>query len=650
MTRRAVPFGIGWYFGLTAAFFLCVNGPLGIGGGAVLTAAALLIGILAAVFRVSYKNRALLFLAAFAVASAYSSLFAALRLAPLEALDGKTVTVSGTVEEYSESDRSLVTLRGKVDGIPTKVSAYINGFSGGFSDRVTFDAIISVHRDTAFFRSRETYLPDGVYVGATAVGRAEISDKRSVFGLVREYSRNVSRKILTNVGGKAGELLCACVTGDWSALSDSLRLSLNRAGAGHLASVSGLHVSVAALTVLYILKRLKAPKFVYILSTEAIIILFVVFSGMRVSAIRAAVMMSIALMSYAVRRRTDPLNTLCVCAFLMTVLNPFAAADSSLMLSLSGVFGVAVMSPSLIKEFGIKNRLLKAVCVSVCASLSTAPFAMLYFNELSVISPFVNLLAIPLCTVSLVLGMLFALTGCVFTPLIQAAGIFAKLTVSLCDWASKFGFSYISLGFGAVSAVAGCAAVISAAVFLISKSPRITSFSAAAGAAITLAVYACISIMTSGNLYLTVLSQGDSHAAVLRKGGDCIIIDFDGGCAGAVETVLERRGAAGIPAVFIFENAAASYAEYSDLPFKAEKFYIPEGEYIYGAGDVEYISDGFSASASGITFYCRDGGIKIDISESSGVSLLRGLTVITQNDEKTVYKGDIIKEIRLGGD
>ena len=659
MTRRLIPISAGFLAGLFAAFQLCVNGGFGLNGFLYLIAAAALLGFLSIIFHVRFRARVLVFCCAFAVACAYSAASTALKLLPLEALDGETVEIVGKVVDYTESDRSAVTVSGRVNGIRTKVLVYISGFSGDLGDEVRLFARVSKLGDSPFFRSREYYLPDGVLLTASAAGGFEVTpSSRSLFDLLRGYSTRVSLEIRKNVGGESGELLAAMVTGDRTAFSDGLRLKLNRAGVGHLAAVSGLQVSIVALAVMLFMRKLRASRLFSAAVTEACVAAFIVFSGLRVSAIRAGIMMTVAILSTIAKRRSDPLNTICLCGLLMTVWNPYSAADSSLVLSLSGVFGVAVMSPAVARAFSLRLKIVKSLAASLCACAATAPFIMLYFNELSIVSPLTNLFAIPVCALALMLGMVYALTGCAVPGIARFAGFLVGTVIRASGAVSQHRFTYIPLGSNILVFSAAFAAATVIAIYLLTHRSRFTAFCAVLCAAAVICVYGAQSIITQNNIYLTALSRNSDHALVLRKGAECIIIDFDGGMAGGVETVIERSGIAKVRAVLLFDNAEAAYSAYAEMPIAPDIVYLPENAYVFG-GKVatENLPDGSSIGIFGAELTLKDGGVSIYLSDSvttvaqdgSGtINMLNGITVLNENGEIRVFKGDIIKEIKLG--
>ena len=663
MTRRAVPLAFGFLAGLYAAYALCVSGTAGSAGFLFLVVSAALLGALALIFKVRFRARALLFLVALICAVAYSWVYTSLRLRPLEMLSGETVTISGRVTDMTYGDSAAIIVDGDINGISTKLLVYVNDFSGGIGDKVTLTARAETFADTPFFNARRYYLPDGVMLYAQNASDIRVTDgDPTIVERLRAYSRDVSESIRRIVPSGAGQFLSAMVTGDRASMSDALNLGFNRAGVGHLASVSGFHVSVIAFAVYAALRKARFPKILSVLVSEAAIAAFVVFAGLRISALRAAIMMTVALGAEVFRKRTDPLNTICLCALALTLFMPYTVADVSFQLSLAGVLGAVVIAPNLIQEFDLKSGVAKAFAVSLCAQAATTPFIIQYFNEISVVAPITNLAAVPVSCLALILGMLYAALGCRPRFLIRFAGALVSLVVKLCECVSSFRAAYIPLGNRLLPTLGLVALAVCVTFYVVTKKRRMTAFFAAFCAAAVLLAHGVYTVADSQNVHMTVINRAAEHALVLRKGAECIIIDFDSRSADAFETLAERNGITSPRAAILYGRAEAGYSAYSSIAAKPEIIYLPANSYVYGgAVPCGNIPDGtkialpwcsITADSGGAHIVTENGEADIRLGAADGggikISLLDGVTVINDG-EITAYSGDLIKNIRLGG-
>ncbi len=659
MTRRAVTVFAGWFCGLFLSFRLCVNGILGYRGFAVLCAFTIFLGAAAIVLRVKFRAKVMLFAAAFAVAAGYSALKTSLILAPLESLSGSSAHVSGKIISCAGGDITTAVIKGKAGGISARMTAYLPGFGGREGDTVEFDARITRFTDDPFFGARENYLPDGVYISVSPVSEVVItgSDK-NIFDFILEYGRKVAERIRENVAGEPGELLASMVTGDRTVFSDSLRTKLNRAGIGHLAAVSGLHVSVLVAAVMAILKKLKLPRAITASVCGLCVLGFIAFSGFRASAIRAGIMLAVLIVSGVVRRRADALNSICVCGLLMTLFNPYSAADSSFVLSMSGVFGVGVMAPAAIKALGVRHKIPKALCASVCASLATVPAVMLWFDGFSLAAPFVNIIAIPLCSFALIPGMIYALLGAGPELLLAVPEIILKFVIRAAELISKADILYLPFGFKAAAASAIILFATAAAVHLIYKDTRKTALLALMFTAAVMAIYAVNVAAVRNYLYLDILSDGEGRAAVLRLGGESVIMDFTGDMPQKAAKAVERSGAEKVRAAVIYDNAPAAYSSYRDGPNPPERYYLPGLGAGIGPEDAFSAAFGSEISFNGAVIKITEDGAEIymnsgekrviSLSGEGDINLLSGLAVIRTPDGPEVIKGGLYKTIKLG--
>lgn len=645
MTRKTATAFSGWLCGLILSFLLCVNGSLGFGGYIFLAAWAAVLGMSAVILKLGFKYRALLFFGAFAAALAYSGVKTALVLVPLEALDGQTVTVVGRVCDYTEGDRARVVIKGTAGGYPGKFSITLSGFGGGFGDEISLEASVSKISDSDTFSARTVYLPDGIYLSGTAVSDVTtLSPGGSIADRLREYGRRVSREIRREVGGEAGELLAASVTGDSSAISDALRSRLNRSGIAHLAAVSGLHVSAAAFALMYILRRIRAPRSLSAAVCGLSVMMFAAFSGFRVSAVRAGIMVLSGIAAFTAHRRQDTLTTLSLSGFVITLADPFAAADVSLLLSLAGVFGVGVAAPAVIKAVGLKNPAAVSLCGSACASAATAPIAIRFYGGTSLLAPLTNLLAVPLCSLSLVFGMIYAALGTAFSLPIKVAGALCEAVTALAGGVSSLGFSYLCGGGLAIAAAISAIAVFT--VYFMTSNVRKTAFSALCLALITVSSVSFGTLMTADRVDMYLISDGNGRAAVLHKAGECIIIDFDGTQSAGVTSVLDRVGASGISAAILYDKAEASLGAYKPVltgsPYYPEAGDLSRGEGLFALGLL------VTADGGGFTVNTPNRSVTVSADGSGDICLLNGITVEKLGGSPEASFGSFFKKYNLG--
>ncbi|MCD8005526.1 MAG: ComEC/Rec2 family competence protein [Oscillospiraceae bacterium] len=500
----------------------------------------------------------------------YGTVWHYVRVDRLTALSGETVTVSGIVTDCDDSDYAEVTVSGNIGGVRGKVVVYLSGVSVSSGDRITFEATVSELSDSGIFNAESYYYPKGIFVRCSQTGEVIVDKATGIYALygeIRDMREKLTTTFCSYVGLDEGQLLSSMLCGRSESLDDSVRISLNRSGIGHLLAVSGLHVSIVAALVAFLLRLLRAPRPVTFAVSEAIMALFVVFSGMRTSAVRAFVMMTIYLFSFIIRREFDAESALGVTIIAMLAVSPYSVIDGSFLLSISGVFGISVAAPAVSKAFGIRGKLPRTAMSAICAWFCILPVSVFIFDEISFVSVLTNVVLTPFCTTALVLSLIFAATG---TPaalsfLIEIAGFIARWVIKICGFISDLGFTYVPVKFAAVPILVLSLAIAVALILIISKNVRLASFSALAAFCATLALMFVLGATDSGTTHLRILSDGDGYLVAVVQGGECVAVDSDGSYGSNLGYILSEEGITAVDAVAILSNGVANYPSYLSL-------------------------------------------------------------------------------------
>jgi len=117
-----------------------------------------------------------------------------------------------------------------------------------------------------------------------------------------------------------------------------------RSGTMHLFAVSGLHVGIIAGTMLFFVLLLQIPKRWAVLVIIPLLLFYAVLTGLRPSAIRAAIMLSIVLASFAVKEQPRLLNSLSLAALLLLAINPQQLFLPGFQLSFAVLFSIIALS------------------------------------------------------------------------------------------------------------------------------------------------------------------------------------------------------------------------------------------------------------------------------------------------------------------
>jgi len=369
--------------------------------------------------------------------------------------------------ETLESDKSIVPVTGKLrvtlEGDPQDLN---------MGDRIRFTGRIHPLRNfqnPGGFDYRQFMAFNGIY-GSVFVPSSEIEQATPHRGgfLQRVYRiRKTISRTLDDIGeNDERAVLKALLIGERSDVSDRITENFSKAGVSHLLAISGLHVGIVATTSFFIFRWCLSwfPFFLWRAWTRkgaAILSLIPVLgyglvSGMSPSTQRAVIMIVIFLMTFLIHKEHEPLNTLATAAILILIFHPPSLFAISFQLSFASVFAILYFlprfwqpdsDPSDIRK-RIKNYVYSSLWVTLSATLGVQPLVMVYFNQISLISPVANFILIPLVGFGVIpLGLVFAGISLISptTSLwgLQLSAAILKLSLNITDCLAALPFSAV---------------------------------------------------------------------------------------------------------------------------------------------------------------------------------------------------------------
>lgn len=194
-------------------------------------------------------------------------------------------------------------------------------------------------------------------------------------------------------------------------------------GVVHLMVISGAHISLLSGLVFYIFRRFWvwtgvfqiSPQNVAALMAWLFALFYALLAGFSVPAQRAVLMLSVGLLSIVLQRNTAPLQVLLMALLSVVLFDPLALLSSGFWLSFSAVALLIYVSAGRIGKTKYWLRISK---LHVAMAIGLAPLLMVFFQQISIISPLANWLAIPLIGLLLTpLCLLSALVVLVSIPL-----------------------------------------------------------------------------------------------------------------------------------------------------------------------------------------------------------------------------------------
>ncbi len=328
-------------------------------------------------------------------------------------------------------------------------------------------------------------------------------------------------------------------------------------GIAHIVAVSGAHLAIVAALLMSLLSLLKIRRPIAVAAEIAFLLIYLVFAGIPISAVRAVFMVVLSLTSFLARRRSASLNSLAVCIIAFILISPSVSVSLSFFLSAGSVLGISLFSPLFASVFSIGNErfdflVSDPLALTVSSNVITLPASAALFSQLSLISPIANIVAAPLFSLGCIAGLICVLLG-MLLPV--AAPILLKVA-SICvlplrmSVAAMSGIPYacIALDVPLIAMLAlTCAMVVVLWVFWSKIGFRALRF-AIPVAMIALMVVVLIPIDKGDRICMLDVGQGDSF--LIESEGATLLIDT-GNKDSQLREAIAKHGIKHIDAVMI---------------------------------------------------------------------------------------------------
>lgn len=238
--------------------------------------------------------------------------------------------------------------------------------------------------------------------------------------------------------------------GDKSGIPENDMLLYRLSGIAHIFAISGLHIGIVG-GLLYKLLRKTGARFLASATIAMVItLMYGMMTGFSFSTIRAIVMLGLSLGGEVLGRKYDMLTGMGLALGILLVVDPFRILDGGLILSFGAVAGV-VLSKYIIsvleknKSFRkLKKKetmwiytIVSSFVFSVGISLVTTPLVAYMYFQIPLYTLVINMVIIPLMTVTVYCGFVGLLVG-LLSPILGGIIIFPgvlslKLYKTVCE-------------------------------------------------------------------------------------------------------------------------------------------------------------------------------------------------------------------------
>lgn len=313
-------------------------------------------------------------------------------------------------------------------------SYYTDDYNAGIDDEIKVSGEVSMWEkahNPGNFNSRLYYISCGYPYKCNADRITVIHSGKDSFNAWLYSLKQRFKAVYNTVYDEYdNQLMNSMVLGDKYELEADVKDMYQKSGVSHLLAISGLHISIAGMSVYNMLRKRLNQK-ISAIAGILVILSYLIFTGESVSAARAVCMLVMTIIADVRARTYDMLTALAMASVMQIMDNPYIICNTSYIMSFLAMLGIALVLPVIssadktlvfIKKKNRKNRTLKdEVIYLLCDSLSGCIAiqlmllpALLYVSyETSFISVILNLIVIPLMPVVMISGIVSGLAGLV---------------------------------------------------------------------------------------------------------------------------------------------------------------------------------------------------------------------------------------------
>jgi len=342
---------------------------------------------------------------------------------------------------------------------------------------------------------------------------------------------------------RGGAALRGIVTGDRGDVPDELDQRWRVCGIFHALSVSGLHLAVVAGLAFALLRRLAAsspwggrirPARWAAPPALVLAIAYTLVTGAQIATLRALLVVAIVLVAQMLDRPVRLVDALGITAIVVLACRPADLGDPSFQLSFVAALALALspqLSPALTRRGRVTRWLARGIATSLWVAIATAPVTAYHFHQVAaggvignlVLTPILELVALPLGLVGLVVGAAWPALGAVLLRI-------AAWTVGLVDQLAGVLARITPVGTIAVASAVVMAALVALSLWLVAR-PRGRG-SVLAWIAMCVVWTCATSRPAPGVLRVTFLDVGQGDAAMIELPDGAVWLVDAGGLPG----------------------------------------------------------------------------------------------------------------------
>ena len=339
-------------------------------------------------------------------------------------------------------------------------------------------------------------------IGATGYVRPSpkpvLLGRDSAWSSISVWRQSITDQLSSTLGNSPSLALIKALTiGDGNSITQEQWEVFRKTGTTHLVVISGSHIGLIAGLVYFLVLKLWAwtgwlawsPQKVAAVSAVLVAIFYSGLAGFSVPTQRSVVMLSIAMTAIILQRNSRPFNTLAIALFAVLIVDPLAVLSAGFWLSF---LAVSLIVYAVSGRLGKLGHIWGAIKLHWVTSVGLSPLLLLFFQQVSLIAPLANLIAVPVISLLVVPLSLLAVMIMFISPTLAG-----KLFYLVDHCVARFMVAVGSFGGNSAGVDKSCAALVlgiafrCAGYFAVACSGRHSGAVAESGDVFAAGVYRC---------------------------------------------------------------------------------------------------------------------------------------------------------------
>ena len=248
-------------------------------------------------------------------------------------------------------------------------------------------------------------------------------------------------------------ILKGIILADRTEIDQEIINHFSKTGLIHILAISGSHMAIIFLMILFVLNPLFSVKYrnIPIYISLATIWGFAIFIDYGNSVVRSCIMITVYYIMIFLQRKPNLLHSLALAGMMILSIDTQQLFDVGFQLSFLAVFGIFWLYKPITNHYKpLKNRairfILNTFSLSLAAQLTTLPLILFYFHQFSIMSVFINVVSIMVSQGFIIFSFIVSiLFGIEFTPewLLEIYDWCASFFLNMVAFFSKTDFSFV---------------------------------------------------------------------------------------------------------------------------------------------------------------------------------------------------------------